>query len=407
MDPARPTDDADTPAAGRNALGVADGPPACNHGGDSFRAIGDRFDELSRRHRVINADVLDAWFDPAPGVVAALAEHLPWLARTSPPTDARGLSKEIATTRGVPAESLVPGAGSSDLIFRALPRWLTRSSRVLLLEPTYGEYAHLLEGVLGCRVDRLVLRREQDFDLSIEDLAGAVGRGYDLIVLVKPNNPTGRLIPRRSLEPILAGLPARTRVWIDEAYIDYAGGADSLEDMAWRSRAVVVCKSMSKAYALSGLRVAYLCCHPETARALRAVTPPWVVGLPAQVAAVHALRDPGYYASRHAETRRLRAELAGHLARIAGVEVVIGHINAVLCHLPGSGPDASEVAAVCRDRGLFLRVFRATWPGLGGHAVRMAVKDAATNSRMAQILAEALGAPRARAPREHVEGRPR
>jgi histidinol-phosphate/aromatic aminotransferase/cobyric acid decarboxylase-like protein len=406
MDLARPTDDQHTSLAGRDAPGVVGGPPACDHGGASFRAIGDRFDDLSRRHGVIDADVLDAWFDPAPDVLAALAEHLAWLARTSPPTDARGLCDEIATTRGVPAESLVLGAGSSDLIFRALPRWLDRSSRVLLLEPTYGEYAHLLEGVLGCRVDRLVLRRDRDFDLSIEDLGAAAGRGYDLIVLVNPNNPTGRLIPRRSLEPILAGLPARTRVWIDEAYIDYAGGADSMEDMAWRSRAVVVCKSMSKTYALSGLRVAYLCCHPETARALRAITPPWVVGLPAQVAAEHALRDPGYYASRHAETRRLRAELAGHLARIAGVEAVIGHINAVLCLLPGSGPYASEVAAACRARGLFLRDCRASWPGLGSHAVRMAVKDAATNSRMTQIFAEALDALRARAPGDPAEERP-
>src|SRR6266576_385362 len=63
-----------------------------------------------------------------------------------------------------------------------------------------------------------------------------------------------------------------------------------------RSENVIVCKSMSKVYALSGARVAYLCAGPHQLEELRALTPPWVVSLPAQVAAVRALNDPAYYA---------------------------------------------------------------------------------------------------------------
>src|SRR5262249_4531656 len=50
--------------------------PRCYHGGAFFDAIGEQFDDLARRHRIINADVLDAWFPPAPGVLDALREHL-------------------------------------------------------------------------------------------------------------------------------------------------------------------------------------------------------------------------------------------------------------------------------------------------------------------------------------------
>ena len=60
-------------------------------------------------------------------------------------------------------ECLVPGAGSSDLIYRALLEWLTPGSRVLLLDPTYGEYAHVTERVIGCRVDRLELSRADGY----------------------------------------------------------------------------------------------------------------------------------------------------------------------------------------------------------------------------------------------------
>ena len=59
----------------------------CYHGGAFFEAIGDQFDDLSRRDQVINGDVLDAWFDPSPKVLDALHEHLPWLLRTSPPVE--------------------------------------------------------------------------------------------------------------------------------------------------------------------------------------------------------------------------------------------------------------------------------------------------------------------------------
>jgi predicted GNAT family N-acyltransferase len=70
--------------------------PICYHGGAFFEAIGEQFDDLSRRHRVINADVLDAWFPPAPGVLDALHEHLPWLLRTSPPPNARACCRPSA-----------------------------------------------------------------------------------------------------------------------------------------------------------------------------------------------------------------------------------------------------------------------------------------------------------------------
>src|SRR6266540_6342332 len=175
-------------------------PAACFHGGAFFAAIGETFDHLERAGSIINADVLDAWFPPAPGVVAALREHLPWLLRTSPPTGCEGLVRSIARVRGVPLECLLPGGGSSDLIFLAFRQWLAPHSRVLILDPTYGEYPHVLERVVGCRVDRLELPRERGYQLDPHQLAARLSDGYDLIVLVNPNSPTGRHVRRESLE---------------------------------------------------------------------------------------------------------------------------------------------------------------------------------------------------------------
>jgi histidinol-phosphate/aromatic aminotransferase/cobyric acid decarboxylase-like protein len=142
---------------------------------------------------------------------------------------------------------------------------------------------------------------------------------------------------------------------------------------------------MSKAYALSGARVAYLCASPQQLEELRAFTPPWAVSLVAQVAAVRALEAPDYYASCWRETASLREGLAVEVGKL-GWEVIPGVANFLLCHLPESGSEARQVAAKCRARGLFVRDAVGMGAGIGDHAIRLAVKDAETNMRMLAIL---------------------
>lgn len=371
-------------------LGVPFHKPApCFHGGAFFEAVGDGFEDLDRRKGIINADVLDAWFPPSPKVLRTLEDHLPWLVGTSPPTGSEGMIRAIACARGVAPENVLPGAGSSDLIFLAFRHWLTSASRVLLLDPTYGEYAHLLEKVIRCRVDRMLLERSGGYRLDPSRLACRLDSGYDAFILVNPNSPTGRHVPRRELESVLSRAPAGTRVWVDETYVEYAGPGESLEPFAATSENVVVCKSMSKVYALSGVRAAYLCASPHQLEALRSATPPWAVSLPAQVAAVKALEDPDYYAARYRETHVLRDALVASL-RGLGLETVPGVANFVFCHLPEEAPDAAGVVAACRRRGLFLRDAAGMGTGMGRHALRLAVKDADTNRRMLGILSGVL-----------------
>ena len=146
---------------------------------------------------------------------------------------------------------------------------------------------------------------------------------------------------------------------------------------------------MSKVYALSGARAAYLCAGPHQLEELRAITPPWVVSLPAQVAAVRALQDPEYYSTRYSETATLRGQLVEQLDTL-GLETIQGIANFILCHLPSEGPEASTVVKGCRERNLFLRNAGAMGSQLGTHALRIAVKDRETNKEMVRILAEAL-----------------
>jgi histidinol-phosphate/aromatic aminotransferase/cobyric acid decarboxylase-like protein len=274
-------------------------------------------------------------------------------------------------------------------VFRAFRTWLRKGSRVLILDPTYGEYAHVLERVIGCEVVRLRLVRENGWEVDPVALRAALAEDLELAVIVNPNSPTGRLIPVEVLRGILAGVPRRTRVWVDETYTDFCGTGETVERDAVASANVVVCKSMSKAYALSGARVAYLAAGAHQLEGLRAVTPPWVVSLPAQVAAVRALESPEYYAGRWAETGRLREALAAAL-RGFGWRVLPGSANFLLCELPESGPTAAEVVRGSRVRGLFLRDAKAMGSGMGERMVRVAVKSGVENAAMVGILGAVL-----------------
>jgi histidinol-phosphate/aromatic aminotransferase/cobyric acid decarboxylase-like protein len=363
-------------------------PSPCFHGGAFFASVGERFGNLERHKKIINADVLDAWFPPAPGVIDSLKKDLPWLLRTSPPTDCAGLIAAIAEAREVKPDTILPGAGSSDLIFRAFPHWLDQSSRVLLLDPTYGEYRHILEKVIDCQVSSFQLKPEGSFKVDLARLEKEITNNYDLIILVNPNSPTGQHISAHHLKQLLRKAPPGTRVWLDETYVDYVSATQSLESFAARSENIIVCKSMSKAYALSGARVAYLCAGPHQLESLRLLTPPWVIGLPSQLAAVRALEDPAYYKRRCAETRILRHNLEKGLTAL-GWSVFPSVANFLLCQLPAHGPTTEELILACRKQNLFLRNPGNMGEGLRERAIRIAVKDAPTNARILKILSEA------------------
>jgi histidinol-phosphate/aromatic aminotransferase/cobyric acid decarboxylase-like protein/GNAT superfamily N-acetyltransferase len=365
-------------------------PPCCFHGGAFFDAIGTDFEALERRDTIVNADVLDAWFPPSPTALHSLREHLPWLMRTSPPTQCEGLRRAIARHRGVSEENILPGAGSSALIYLAFRQWLNRNSRVLVLDPMYGEYVHILEKVIGCQVDRMVLPRRDRYVVDIEELRARAALGYDMIVLVNPNNPTGQHIARHKLKEVLSCVPGSTRVWVDEAYIEYVGPDESIERFAAASENTIVCKTMSKVYALSGMRVAYLCGSIRQLSGLVPITPPWAVSLPAQVAAVKALGDSTYYQDRYRETRKLRQQLIEGLRGIGIREIVAGQANFVMFHLEPDQPSAATVLSEARRRGVFLRDASPMGCELGLRALRLTVKDEEANKRILATLERAL-----------------
>ena len=226
--------------------------------------------------------------------------------------------------------------------------------------------------------------------VDLVKLKSCLEKKYDLVILVNPNNPTGRHIPRGLLEETLTSSPKETRFWIDETYIEYAGSDQSLEQFAVQTENVVICKSMSKVYALSGLRSAYLCASEHLLEDLRLLTPPWAVSLTAQVASVMALQDMEYYEQRYNETHNLRCKLVEDILSLGDIKLVSGVANFVLCRLPDYGPDAATVITRCIREGVYLRNAGITSSVLGARSIRIAVKERDANDQIVNALKRAL-----------------
>lgn len=365
-----------------------DKPIKAFHGGAFFGAIGESLRTLDRANEVISADVLDAWYDPSPKVLAAISDYLPFLIKTSPPTHGDGLREVISQVRGVDVSQILLGAGTSSLMFLALQRLIKPGDRVLTLDPTYGEYAHIVENVIGADLVRFPLM-PFTFDPNLDELIAACQK-VDVAILVNPNSPTGRMIDIAGLTMLFERCPT-TQFWIDETYIDFpscvTGRCLSVEKCVSQFENIIVAKSMSKFYGLSGLRLGYLVANTKMVEEWERFSPPWSVGLIAQLAGIEALLDEEYYQLKAIETRILADDLIRGLEELE-FQTTPTVANFVMACKTDQG--AGELCRKMAEKSVFIRDANNLSPLFGDRWVRIAVKDATTQRRLLETLSSCL-----------------
>tara|TARA_B110000444_G_scaffold259152_1_gene302004 strand:+ start:15624 stop:17387 length:1764 start_codon:yes stop_codon:yes gene_type:complete len=369
-------------------LDIEDG-DVCYHGGKSWDAS--KFD-FEVRDSLIVADVLDSPFPPCPEALGILREQLERCCQESPPTQCEELIQTIAEVRGIESNNVAVSSGSSSLMFSFLPRLLNADSRVLVLSPMYGEYSHILTHVIGCEMTNFILHRENGFEINSDDLVSQA-RLHDAVIFVNPNSPTG--VYSEEMGEIVHRIqdesesPTRCKmIWVDETYIDYIPDAHSLEALVAEIPSLIVCKSMSKCYALSGLRVAYAA--SQKVSDLRRFIPPWAVSLPGQLAAVAALKNPDYYSEQYAVIHEQRKQMGQQLTQ-QNFSVLPGVANFLLTFLPeDSQHTSSSFIEACKQKGVFIRDAQNMGITLGNNAVRFAIRSRDENQRIIQCVKEVL-----------------
>ena len=315
---------------------------------------------------------------------AALIEAIDGLGHYPDP-ECTELRAAVGEHLGIAAARIVPGNGAEQLIWW-LPR-LLEARRVLVTAPAYVDYQRAA-AVWQRPVRSIQLRPEDGFALDLDRLSAQLQAG-DLVWIGQPNNPTGALVDPAALKQRVSAHPQVD--WaIDEAFIDFVEGAESAA--RWELPNLIVIRSMTKFYALAGLRLGYAVLAPERAVAFARLLPEWSVNALAAAAGSALLSDPDLaaFAKRTrehigCERRRLSEALHG-----LGLRVFDSAANYLLLRLPDAGPRAADLASgLLHAEGIAMRVC-SNYGGLDGHYLRIAVRTEPENRRLLEAMTRLL-----------------
>ncbi|MDH4028866.1 MAG: pyridoxal phosphate-dependent class II aminotransferase, partial [Nitrospirota bacterium] len=203
-----------------------------------------------------------------------------------PDPDTTVLREKLALHHGIESETVLCGNGSTELIY-LLPRAL-RPASVLIHAPAFSEYER------ACRLNHKL--RITNYELKERDgLKIIPGQfiegmyGCDMAFLCNPNNPTGDLLKKEDVIEIAeAARRLKCFLVVDEAFIDFTPGVSVIRQVR-DNPYLIVLRSMTKFYALTGLRMGYAVIHASMIERVREFREPWTVNTLAQIAAAAAL----------------------------------------------------------------------------------------------------------------------
>jgi threonine-phosphate decarboxylase len=281
-----------------------------------------------------------------------------------------------------PAEILI-GNGSTQLIY--LLCFALRPRKALVVGPAFSEHANALI-LAGAKVSFLSLTADLDFKFSTEDFMAAWEKAPQLAFLTTPNSVTGQFIPRTEIEKIARfALLKRRFLVIDEAFIDFVE-RESVKQLVRNNPYLIVLRSLTKYYALPGLRLGYLLAHSQRAAQLAAYLEPWSVNGPAQTVARACLADRNFGLKTERWLYRERNFLTRALIGIKGLEPYPSSTNFLLVRIANGG-SVLELRSFLLRRKILIRACN-SFAGLGSDHFRVAVRRRNDNRLLLAALRE-------------------
>jgi len=263
------------------------------------------------------------------------------------------LVERFSSYYGVNSEQMVITRGSDeaiDLLMRVFCR--PGSDQILICPPTYGMY-EVSAKIQGAGIIRVPLKKD-DFALDVGAIGAELARtpNLKLVFLCSPNNPTGGVFPREALNAVCRLADGKALVVVDEAYGEFSG--DSMIQSVPSYPHLVVLRTLSKAWALAGVRCGVAIGQKPLIDLLQKVRPPYPLSAPAVQTALQGTDTQGLQLlkERIAEIQSEREKLREELLQLKEVRTVFpSNANFLLVRFEKSG----QVFEALRARGTILR----------------------------------------------------
>ena len=286
---------------------------------------------------------------------------------------------KLAERHGVAPEQVVVGNGSGELLQTAAHVLLQPGDELVTPWPSYPLYPLMAQRAGG--------RPVAVDDGSLSSVLEAVGERTRVVVLCNPNDPTGVYLTADAIAGLASQLPEHVTLLVDEAYIQFQDvePEDAVLRLTDSFQRLVVFRTFSKIYGLSGLRGGYAVASPSSSELLGAIAPALGVNALTQAALAQALKigDPEI-ARRRTLVIEQRARLL-HALHDLPVDAAESQANFVWLHAPGLS--GAELAARLERAGVLVA---AGGPLGADDHVRAAVRGAAATERLLGALEQAL-----------------
>ncbi|GAB4414892.1 MAG: histidinol-phosphate transaminase [Thermodesulfovibrionales bacterium] len=328
-------------------------------------------------------------------VHSAIKDNIKYL-HNYPDPDAKRLRSQIAKYHKINPESIICGNGSTELIY-LIVRSLSHE-RVLLPAPTFSEYERAVTINAKCKMQNakikihnivyFPLNIKDNFNLNPDELIKAMeGRlHFDMVFICNPNNPTGRLLKKDEVLMIAeAARKLKCYLVVDEAFIDFVPEESVIKEVAKNSYLIVL-RSLTKFYALSGLRIGYGVFPLNIIENIKENKEPWTVNTLAQTAGIAAFNDRQYRGKTYKVIGQEKQFMEDWFEKL-GIDYIPSSANYYLIRLN----NAEEVITFLRNKGILVRKC-SNFSGLDESYIRVAVKSRRDNARLFKELSLCLKA---------------
>ena len=308
--------------------------------------------EQPKLSQLIKLNTNESPYGPSPKALDAIAAANTEALRLYPDPNSDALKQSIAKLHGLTANQVFVGNGSDEVLAHVFLGLLKHEHPILFPDITYSFYPVYCK-LYGISFDNIPL--SDDFSISVADYLKKNNGRNGGIIFPNPNAPTGRALPLKDIETLLQSNQDSVVV-IDEAYVDY--GTDSAIALVHQYPNLLVTRTLSKSYALAGLRVGYAVGHSDLIEALERVKNSfnsYPIDKLAMAGAIAAIEDQDYLKKISQAVIKTRENLIQSLNTL-GFETIPSSANFIFTKHPKH--DAAVVAAKLREKHIIVRHFK-------------------------------------------------
>ncbi len=278
--------------------------------------------EQPQTGKVIKLNTNENPYPPSPGVIRAIQQALESGLVRYPDSVCTAFRNRAADVLGVEADWILCGNGSDDILTILTRAFVGEGQRLRLPYPSYILYRTLAQ-IQGAGWEETRFRR----DWTLPNEFAAAADDLRLAFLPNPNSPSGTMVTPEAILELAQGLPCP--LLVDEAYVDFA--ERNCIDLVAQNERIMVSRSMSKSYALAGLRFGFLVAQPQMIRELAKVKDSYNCDALSIAGATAAIDDQDWLAENTEKVKATRRRLAAKLEEL-GFSVIPSQANFVWCN---------------------------------------------------------------------------